>query len=75
MRYWIFKKEILDIWSVENLKTAELFKLGCVLHYDINISSWGQTKKKRLWLDSDVFVCQVDKRSTVLVGFCQHETN
>jgi hypothetical protein len=30
--------------------------------------SWGQTRKERLWFDSDVSVCQVDKGSIALVS-------
>lgn len=30
--------------------------------------SWEQARKKRLWFNSVMFVCQVDKRSVVLVG-------
>ena len=39
--------------------------MGLVL-FMFNVRSWGQIREKSVWLNSDVFVCQIDKGSIVL---------
>lgn len=48
-----------------------LFKSWNVLKCDVDISVLfgGHIRKERLWLSSDVFVCQAEKGLFVLDGF------
>lgn len=39
------------------------------VYNDINMATWGETRKERLWFNSDVSVCKVEKGSIVLVVF------
>ena len=57
-RDWLFKKD-LNLNVFECVKTVGLLELFIL-----------RMKKKRgLWLNNDMFVCQVDRRSIVLACF------
>ena len=41
---------------------------------DTNMSSREKMRKVRLWFNSDVFMCHVEKGAVAVVTFCQLDT-
>lgn len=57
--------------EIEILMCLKLYRLGDFKNYsDFNVRSWLSIRKEGLRFNSDACMCQADKGSFVLPGFC-----